>query len=214
MTKNSDIKCLQLFSTPILTALVPKANTLNKKLKTAIYQQKEINPGTNRSNIGGWHSKDDLMVWAKDESQQILTQAMQMCTKFTTHTHPTGKRDFRFNANMWANINQKGNSNRPHCHPGCLWSGVYYVDDGLETTSDAAGGHLVFEDPRFPMNAMYKPDLVFRDAQGAPQRTQHLLTPKSGMIVMFPSWIRHSVRPYKGSKDRISVAFNLMVKDS
>jgi len=213
MTDNSDIKCLQLFSTPILTAMVPDAGMLNNKLKTVIYLQKEQKKGIQRSNIGGWHSSDDMIMWAPNEARAVLTQAMNICTKYTADIHPSGKRDFQFDANMWANINKMGDSNNTHCHPGCLWSGVYYVDDGLETTSDAAGGHLIFEDPRFPMNSMYQPDLVMRDPEGVPQRNQHSITPKSGMIVMFPSWLRHSVRPYKGGKDRISVAFNLMVKE-
>lgn len=213
MTNNPEILCMQLFSTPILTSMLPESGTLNIQLQALIYAQKGQNSGLQKSNIGGWHSQDDMMRWAPNESRAILTQAMQMCTKYTADIHPSGKRDFKFNANMWANINQKGDSNNTHCHPGCLWSGVYYVDDGIETNSDDAGGHLIFEDPRFPMNSMYQPDLVYRSPDGVPQRNQHSVTPKSGMIIMFPSWLRHSVRPYKGGKDRISIAFNLMVED-
>jgi hypothetical protein len=29
--------------------------------------------------------------------------------------------------------------------------------------------------------------------------------------VMFPSWLLHQVRPYRGSAERISIAFNLTV---
>jgi len=171
MTNNPEILCMQLFSTPILTSMLPNSGILNVQLQALIYAQKGQSPGMQKSNIGGWHSQDDMMGW------------------------------------------EKGDSNNTHCHPGCLWSGVYYVDDGIETNSDAAGGHLIFEDPRFPMNSMYQPDLVMRDPEGVPQRNQHSVTPKSGMLIMFPSWLRHSVRPYKGDKDRISVAFNLMVKE-
>ena len=28
---------------------------------------------------------------------------------------------------MWSIINPPGNGNRAHVHPGCIWSGVYYV---------------------------------------------------------------------------------------
>ncbi|MCP4201431.1 MAG: hypothetical protein GY769_05790, partial [bacterium] len=30
-----------------------------------------------------------------------------------------------------------------------------------------------------------------------------------GMIIMFPSWLQHAVRPYRGNRERISIAFNL-----
>ena len=33
--------------------------------------------------------------------------------------------------------------------------------------------------------------------------------PKAGKLVMFPSWLMHQVRPYKGSAVRISIAMNL-----
>src|SRR6267143_431140 len=33
--------------------------------------------------------------------------------------------------------------------------------------------------------------------------------PKSGRLVMFPAWLLHQVRPYRGGAERISIAFNL-----
>ena len=35
-----------------------------------------------------------------------------------------------------------------------------------------------------------------------------VIFPKSGQLVLFPSWLRHAVRPYRGDRERISVAFN------
>ena len=35
------------------------------------------------------------------------------------------------------------------------------------------------------------------------------LRPKPGRLVMFPAWLMHQVRPYHGTAERISVAFNL-----
>ncbi len=42
---------------------------------------------------------------------------------------------------------------------------------------------------------------------GATERVQ----PKAGRLVMFPSWLLHQVRPYRGDAARISIAFNLTV---
>jgi uncharacterized protein (TIGR02466 family) len=33
--------------------------------------------------------------------------------------------------------------------------------------------------------------------------------PKAGRLVMFPAWLLHQVRPYRGTAERISIAFNL-----
>jgi uncharacterized protein (TIGR02466 family) len=46
-----------------------------------------------------------------------------------------------------------------------------------------------------------------RGGQTAGERVR----PKSGRMVMFPSWVMHQVRPYRGTAERISIAFNLTV---
>jgi uncharacterized protein (TIGR02466 family) len=40
---------------------------------------------------------------------------------------------------------------------------------------------------------------------GATEKVQ----PKSGRMVLFPAWMMHQVRPYRGTAQRISIAFNL-----
>jgi uncharacterized protein (TIGR02466 family) len=35
--------------------------------------------------------------------------------------------------------------------------------------------------------------------------------PKAGKMVIFPAWMMHGVRPYRGNAQRISIAFNLAV---
>jgi len=213
MNDNPDTKCLFLFATPVITVLLDNYASLNESLKSKIYDQERVDAGLQKSNFGGWHSKDDMMAWAPQESSTLLQAAIASITPYTSDVHPAGKRDFEFDANMWANINRKGHANNGHNHPGCLWSGTYYVDSGHEG-ENYVGGEFIVEDPRFPMNAMYMPNLVTRGQDGEPQSAQHSIKPKSGMMVLFPSWLRHSVRPYLGSMDRISVAFNLMVNEA
>ena len=33
--------------------------------------------------------------------------------------------------------------------------------------------------------------------------------PKADRLVMFPAWLLHQVRPYRGNAQRMSIAFNL-----
>jgi uncharacterized protein (TIGR02466 family) len=37
------------------------------------------------------------------------------------------------------------------------------------------------------------------------------VTPEAGKMVIFPAWLMHGVRPYRGTAERISIAFNLAV---
>ena len=41
------------------------------------------------------------------------------------------------------------------------------------------------------------------------QGGNEVVLPKAGLMVLFPAWLLHQVRPYKGKAERISIAFNL-----
>ena len=112
-------------------------------------------------------------------------------------------------ANMWANINKRGHGNEFHSHPGSFWSGVYYVDDGGIAADPSLGGELEFMDPRGPGPAMYAPQLAFAMPGGLSVGANETVPPRTGRLVMFPAWLLHQVRPYRGGAERISIAFNL-----
>ncbi len=71
------------------------------------------------------------------------------------------------------------------------------------------GGEFEVQDPRGVGPAMYAPMLTFAGPDCASLGASQTLTPRSGMIMMFPSWLQHAVRPYSGEHERISIAFNL-----
>jgi len=39
--------------------------------------------------------------------------------------------------------------------------------------------------------------------------SHNIIIPKNGLIVIFPSWLNHSVLPNKSNKNRISISFNI-----
>ena len=53
-------------------------------------------------------------------------------------------------------------------------------------------------------------DLRFKDIDGREQKNEPTVRPQTGLIVMFPSWLQHAVRPFYGSGTRISIAINLV----
>lgn len=71
---------------------------------------------------------------------------------------------------------------------------------------EGEGGQLVLHDPRMPALRMHAPGLRFKDA-GPDVRTT--IEPKSGLMVLFPAWLLHSVEPWQGDGHRISVAMNI-----
>jgi len=109
----------------------------------------------------------------------------------------------------WANVNGPGDANICHYHPGSFWSGTYYVDDGGCADDPSLGGEFEMIDPRGPGPGMYAPGLKFAGEDGASVGSGETIRPRPGLLFLFPSWLFHQVRPYRGRDLRISIAFNL-----
>lgn len=197
----------KIFPTHILETRVKDFAPLNDSLKSVIAGKKSADPGIARSNLGGgWHSDTEMLQWGGEPARSLALATLQLCGAYT---HDKGLRGntprFEMGLEMWANVSPPGASNQAHAHPGCVWSAVYYVDDG----GDAENGNLVLHDPRFPMNRMSAPDLVFA-ADGAMEEMRVEIAPAPGKLIAFPSWLMHSVKQHRGARDRISIALNVM----
>jgi uncharacterized protein (TIGR02466 family) len=196
-----------LFGTPIVVVDVPDAVTLNAALGTTIFEREKSHAGTQHSNLGGWQSDWEMDRWGGAPAIKLLAIGRNTANRVTTDRQ--GKPvSIAWKANMWANINRSGHGNEFHSHPGSFWSAVYYVDDGGIDADSSLGGELEFMDPRGPGPAMYAPQLAYGSA-GLSVGANETVRPKAGRLVMFPAWLLHQVRPYKGQAQRISIAFNL-----
>ena len=212
MTPQTDqsIQVHPVFATPIVTVDVADAARLNDALKPTILARARDHPGTRHSNLGGWQSSWDLEQWGGAAVGQLLDQSRSAADRLTADRdgRPV-KVDWRTNA--WANINRRGHGNEFHTHPGSFWSGTYYVDDGGAVAGAGLGGEFEFQDPRGVGPAMYAPHLSFNLPGGRSVGASETIAPKAGLMVIFPAWLSHAVRPYLGDGDRISIAFNLSV---
>jgi uncharacterized protein (TIGR02466 family) len=197
-----------LFSTPVVLSDLPDAAALNADLRAAIVHRETTHPGTQHSNLGGWQSEWDMDRWGGAAAIKLLAIGRNTANRVTTDRlgNPVA---LTWKANMWANINRSGHGNEFHSHPGSFWSGVYYVDDGGIAADPSLGGELEFMDPRGPGPAMYAPHLAFAMPGGLSVGANETVPPRTGRLVMFPAWLLHQVRPYRGGAERISIAFNL-----
>jgi uncharacterized protein (TIGR02466 family) len=189
-----------IFATPVIVDRLANAAELNAQLEPLILEKRQGDPGIRRSNVGGWHSDTGLLSWGGAAAQALAARVVEIADAHTIdRLAPEGRHPWQIEA--WANVGEAGAANAPHSHPGCYWSAVYYV-----RTDEGEGGELILFDPRMPGLAMQAPDLRFRNAGG-----EQLVKskPSAGMLVMFPSWLMHSVTAWHGSGLRISVAINL-----
>jgi uncharacterized protein (TIGR02466 family) len=147
---------------------------------------------------GGWHSDTDLLEWGGGPVRQIADHALRLAT---ANTKTVKGAELRWAVEAWANVNGTGAGNAPHIHGGNYWAAVYYVKKG-----HGEGGRLWLHDPRMPGLRMYAPSLRFT---GAGPEGAYRFQPEAGQLVLFPAWLMHSVEPWSGDDQRISIAMNI-----
>lgn len=203
----------RIFSTPLAMELVAEAVDL-AELRGAIEAERERDPhGIAVSNVGGWHSAATLQHWGGEAASALANRVAAIADTMTLDDRDRAARTHRWKADMWANVVGRGHSHQYHFHPGCVWSAVAWVDDGYAGDPDPTlGGELQLLDPRMPQIRMNAPHLRLREADGGEQLVEPFIRPKTGMLVVFPAWLSHAVRPFRGTGTRISVALNLLAE--
>jgi len=196
------------YPTPILHRVWPDAAGLNAGLKRLLLAREQANPqfrgpGLRRSNLGGWRSDPDLFDWPEPEIarlKQMAVEAVALLQRLSLGPNPKGRLRLDHNVAAWANINRSGAYNVVHNHPGQHWSGVYYVEADAPNPEQPLNGAFEFHDPRPAAGAMPIPGFPFGE--------KHVIQPRPGLMLVFPSWHQHMVHPYRGEGLRISIAFN------
>lgn len=195
-----------IFATPVAVVPVPNAERFNVALTETILDRERTSPGVQHSNLGGWQSDTDFAEWCGAAGQELLAFATTVATSMTCDRQGRPVKP-AWRRNAWANVNRQGHGNEFHTHPGSYWSASYYVQDGGTSAGDV-GGEFEMADPRGAAPAMYAPHLAFNHPGGLSAGVSELIVPRAGLLVMFPSWLSHQVRPYTGGEVRISIAMN------
>ncbi len=117
---------------------------------------------------------------------------------------------------MWAAVLGKGNSGHgEHTHANAICSAALYTSVPRNTTA----APITFSDPRGSWTLSreggpWRPSMLFAGSSPgqplAPFYQQYELVPTEGEMVMFPSWLMHSVKPQEGSEPRIAYSFNVV----
>lgn len=200
-----------LFATPFVIDRLQSAEGIRVLRDAILTEQARDAGGVQISNLGGWHSNTKMIEWGGEAARALAHKAMTMADENIVNIGAGEGREYGWMPEMWANVSGKGNANQYHTHPGSYWSAVAYIDDGYEGSSDQnLGGELQLCDPRMPMVRMASLDLRLKDPSGVQQNNEPFVRPYTGLIVMFPSWLQHAVRPFHGTGTRISVAINLV----
>ena len=100
----------------------------------------------------------------------------------------------------WATVLAKGAMHKAHSHPNNFLSGVYYVrtHPGTDTIN--------FHDPRSQASVI-RPPVTELTAENTDQVVVRV---RNGTLLMFPSYLEHSVDANTSEEERISISFNIM----
>ena len=138
----------------------------------------------------------------RDETP-IVRKTAQWITNVLTDTVNTIQMekinyDITYNES-WYHITKTNRMHEPHIHPSCSWCGIYYIQSG-----DGDSGHTVFENP-------VKSTYIDRGNLFLDHMHTLRIKPQDGLLVIFPSYLSHYQALYKGTEDRIVVAFNASI---
>lgn len=189
-----------IFPTPIWTI---DFNLNLENIKSYIIDQKNIHEGRSISNVGGWQSSDysvnDLPKELFEKFFARVQKNLQDCF-YQYGTTQTPLID-----NIWFNVNNNSHYNRSHFHAGSFLSACFYVQ------ADDNCGNIVFE-------RSTQDDYIISSTVGL--STSKLAASKwryqaiSNRLIIFPSWLSHSVEFNNSTTERISIAFNIKGKEN
>lgn len=195
MFEASDV--MALFPSCLWLHKVSDCAALNDGLLRGVEEMRAAGEGSTRTGGKVWTSPTNLLERdAFLPLSEHLIAAAEGALSFMRY-----KFDHFYISECWVNLNGNGEVHPRHSHPNNFLSGVYYV------RTPEGCGDIVFYDPR-AQAAVLSPQFEEITLQNS---DRHYLQPDEGMLVMFPSWLEHSVAENTSGADRLSISFNVML---
>ena len=199
--KNAEV--FRFFPEPVVKFKFEEAENFNEKLSEFIYKLQKGDPdGTNKSNKGGWHSKNfklndknSIQFKFALELQKYIFQTFQALGWKTENQNIRVKE-------MWAIINKKDNFNVVHTHPNSFLSAAYYVKAPKNC------GKFQVESLNIAKRHL-SPEVVDKNEFNAQVAG---LEVSEGDLLIFPGYLPHKVAKNESDKDRIVISFNVDIK--
>lgn len=144
----------------------------------------------------GWQSEQALH---RREEFHELVSCVHNATRSILRFLRIGEEAFEVTG-CWVTVLARGATHKAHSHPNNFLSGVYYVRvrPGADTIN--------FHDPR-RQTYVIRPPVTELTAENTDQVVVRVT---NGTLLMFPSYLEHSVDINTSAEERVSVSFNLM----
>ena len=180
-----ELKMLPVFHTPLVVTRLPHIN--NNALIDIVYALRDAGLLYGGHGLGGLQTQGNILKIDRKPIRQLAEAFAEMMAQLGALNvlQMVG----------WAVLGRPGDPslNTPHNHLPYHFSAVYYPKVPVLQPPE---GNIVFFDPRDTF------------AGGQPAQ----LPPQEGMMVLFPSWLKHSVIPlHNANDDRISISLNAII---
>ena len=192
---------LELFPTPVFTTMIPLEFS---KVTPWLFKQEMLSEEVDSPNYGE-RSKNSYIL-DEPEAIDLKSYILELTSQY-------GKllgydyESYRF-GQSWVSYKHPGQHHTMHSHPNSLISGVFYFGEPTDKTPA-----IKFHKLEGGFNVSYlSPKLVKDKRELKYSQKEFSIEFTPGLLLLFPSYLHHSVPLNKTDKTRCSLAFNVVPK--
>lgn len=201
----NNIKVEYLFPSQVVMGKVENFENIKDDLIKWIYRYKKNNSAIDKiSNVNGWQSLSK-QVFLDKGFKKFQDPIINLITKLVSEYKITKEVSL---VQMWLNVNGPHSYNVSHRHPGCELSGCLWIKCPLES------GRFVFDnmDNGYRDYELYASSNLNHLVQNKMQ-LEYVPEYEDGNMIIFPASMTHRVEINDTKENRISIGFNLKIKD-
>ena len=150
------------------------------------------------SNNANNSSSVDLNILKKTELEKLYNWCQVNVDTFLTELGKDEKAEI-YITKSWLNKNKTNKFHHPHHHPNSIVSAILYVD-GEPTV------------PTLFHNSNNFSNFMFYNKGNMFNSNLFQVTNENGRLILFPSYLSHSVGVNTSNKTRVSISFNTFIK--
>ena len=189
-----------IFPVPVVLGDFENFSNTKDTLVPLFKEYEKNNPCENYC-YGGYTSygnNENILFWK--ECSELLDFIGISVANFHAHNGLAGNVVLQ---DSWFSINRKYAFHGKHNHLPCTWSGVYYVQ------CDEQDSEITFINKNLDNAWPYCNRIEANELNSTVFRLQ----PKTGSLIIFPSYLDHEVEQQTSDNERITIAFNFTVQD-
>lgn len=195
----TNYEILELFPTPVFTTTLPQEFA---SVVPWFYKQEMLSEEVDSPNYGE-RSKNSYIL-NEPECSKLGNHILDIVPQFGK-TLGLDYNSYKF-GQSWLSYKHPGQHHTMHTHPNSLISGVFYFGEPVEKTPA-----IKFHKPILGVNVSYiSPKMLVDKRESKYGWSEFSVEFSPGLLLLFPSYLNHSVPLNKTDTTRCSLAFNIV----